>query len=100
MTEIRSSKIAELVREIIALHNRPAVFVAKFWRDFHILSPGAANAAKAFTVGSFSLLFLLTAPVRAQQPLEPVVLVVLSQSVTANGTDGRSEFQTNVVALQ
>jgi len=45
-------------------------------------------------------LFLLPfTPVRAQQPVELVILIDLSQSVGARAPDGRSEFQQNVVAI-
>jgi hypothetical protein len=95
------AKLAEFAREIVALQNEPALFVTRFWRDFHwaVLKRSAANAAKAFSAGALGLLFLLVGPARAQQPTELVILVDLSRSVGAPGPDGRTEFQKNLAAV-
>jgi len=95
------TRLAEFVREIVALQNEPALFVTRFWRDFHwaVLKRSAANAAKAFSAGVLGLLFLLVGPARAQQPTELVILVDLSRSVGAPGPDGRAEFQKNLAAV-
>jgi len=94
-------KLAQLVQEIMALQSEPAVFVTKFWRDFHwaVLKRSMGNAAKAFTVGLLFFLFFSTSATKAQQRVELVVLIDLSQSVGANGPDDRSEFQKNVAAV-
>jgi len=95
------AKLAELVREIMALQSEPAVFVTKFWRDFHwaVLKRSIGNAAKVFLVGLLFILFLSTPGTEAQQRVELVVLIDLSRSVGANGPDDRSEFQKNVAAV-
>jgi len=94
-------KLAELVQEIMALQSEPAVFVAKFWRDFHwaVLKRSIGNAAKVGLVGVLFFLFLSAAATKAQQRVELVVLIDLSRSVGANGPDDRSEFQKNVAAV-
>jgi hypothetical protein len=95
------AKLAELVREIMALQSEPAVFVTKFWRDFHwtVLKRSIGNAAKVGLVGVLFFLFLSTPATNAQQRVELVVLIDLSRSVSANGPDDRSEFQKNVAAV-
>jgi hypothetical protein len=94
-------KLAQLAQEILALQGEPALFVWKFWRDFHwaVLKRSIGNAAKAFMVGALSFFLLSASAAKAQQPLELVVLIDLSQSVSANGPDSRSEFQKNVAAV-
>jgi hypothetical protein len=94
-------KLAQLIQEIMVLQNEPAVFVAKFWRDFHwaVLKRSIGNAAKAFIVGLVFSLFLTMTATEAQQRVELVVLIDLSQSVGATGPDNRSEFQKNVAAV-
>jgi len=95
------AKLAQLVQEIMALQNESAVFVTKFWRDFHwaVLKRSIGNAAKAFTVGLLVCLLLSAPASEAQQRVELVVLIDLSRSVGANGPDDRSEFQKNVAAV-
>src|SRR5690242_2788672 len=56
------------------------------------------NWCKAFMIGT-GLFLLPFTPVRAQQPVELVILIDLSQSVGARAPVGRSEFQQNVVAI-
>ena len=94
-------QLAQLAQEILALQSEPALFVSKFWRDFHwaVLKRSTGNAAKVFMIGALFLLLLSASPAQAQQPLELVVLVDLSRSVGANGPDSRSEFQKNVAAV-
>jgi hypothetical protein len=77
------------------------IFVTKFWRDFHwaVLKRSIGNVTKAFTAGLFFFLFLAVSATKAQQPIELVVLLDLSQSVGANGPDSRSEFQKNVAGV-
>jgi hypothetical protein len=95
------AKLALLVQEIMALQSEPAVFVTKFWRDFHwaVLKRSIGNAAKVGLVGLLFFLFLSTPATNAQQRVELVVLIDLSRSVGANGPDDRSEFQKNVAAV-
>jgi hypothetical protein len=95
------AKLALLVQEIMALQSEPAVFVTKFWRDFHwaVLKRSIGNAAKVGLVGVLFFLFLSTLTTNAQQRVELVVLIDLSRSVGANGPDDRSEFQKNVAAV-
>jgi len=95
------AKLGALAQEILTLQSEPAVFVAKFWRDFHgsVLRRSIGSAAKAFTIGALVLLALCSTPTRAQQPLELVVLLDLSRSMDASGQDSRSEFQKNVTGV-
>ncbi len=95
------AKLALLVQEIMALQSEPEVFVTKFWRDFHwaVLKRSIGNATKVGLVGALFFLFLSTPAMKAEQRVELVVLIDLSQSVGANGPDDRSEFQKNVAAV-
>jgi len=94
-------KLAERAQEILALQGEPEHFAAKFWRDFHlaVLKRSVGNATKAFMVGSLGLLLFFSTPVRAERPLELVVLLDLSRSVGLKGADSRSEFQKNLAAV-
>jgi len=95
-------EIRQKGKELIELQNEAKKFVEQFWRDFHwaVLKRTVAGATKAFAAGALILL-LLFAPqsAQAQQKTELVVLIDLSQSVGAQGQDGRSEFQKNVTAV-
>jgi len=95
------ANLSRLVQEIMGLESEAAVFVTKFWRDFHwaVLKRSIGNATKAFTAGLLFFLFLTTPATKGQQPVELVVLLDLSGSVAANGPDDRSEFQKNVAAV-
>jgi hypothetical protein len=95
------ANLAALVQEIFTLQCEPAIFAAKFWRDFHsaVLKRSAGNAVKAFTIGVVALLLLGPSPAKAQKPLELVILIDLSRSVAASGLDKRSEFHKNVAAV-
>ena len=95
------AKLALLVQEIMALQSEPAVFVTKFWRDFHwaVLKRSIRNAAKVGLVGVLFFLYLSTPATNAQQHVELVVLIDLSRSVGASGPDDRSEFQKNIAAV-
>jgi hypothetical protein len=95
------AKLTALVQEIITLRSEPAIFAARFWRDFHgaVIKRNMGKAAKALMIGSLAFLFLWPPLARAQRPLELVVLIDLSQSVDASGPDSRSEFQKNIAAI-
>jgi hypothetical protein len=95
------AKLTALAQEIVTLRSEPAIFEAKFWRDFHgaVIKRSIGKAAKALMIGFLAFLFILPPLAKAQQPLELVVLVDLSQSVDASGPDSRSEFQKNVAAV-
>jgi hypothetical protein len=99
--DVLQARLAQLIQEILALQSEPAVFVTKFWRDFHwvVLKRSIGNAAKVGLVGVLFFLFLLTPAANAQQRVELVILIDLSRSVGANGPDDRSEFQKNVTAV-
>ena len=93
-------RMSQLAQEIIALGNEPALFEAKFWRDFHwtLLKRSIGTLAKGVALGAF-LFGLIPARASAQQPLDLVVLVDLSRSVGTTGPDEHSEFQKNIEAL-
>jgi len=97
----QQAKLSRLAEEIIALENESAIFVTKFWRDFHwaVLKRSVSSAAKILAVAVLAFLFLSSPPAKAQQPLELVILLDLSQSVDAHGPDRQSEFQKNVAAI-
>jgi len=95
------TKMAETVSAITTLQNEPTLFVTKFWRDFHwtVLKRSVGNAAKASLIGLLFFFILSVSATKAQQSVELVVLIDLSQSVSAGGPDGQSEFQKNVAGV-
>src|SRR5258706_14123549 len=93
--------MSELVLVITTLQNEPTIFVTKFWRDLHwaVLKRSIRNATKASLVGLLFFFILSVSATKAQQSVELVVLIDLSQSVSAIGPDGQSEFQKNVAGV-
>jgi hypothetical protein len=91
-------RMAEIAFQITALRNAPQAFEARYWRDFYrALLLGATRGAMA------KLLLVLIAGVafavpraHAEDHLDLVVAIDLTQSVAAIGPDGKSDFQKNV----
>lgn len=94
-------RLAEIWREITALKNAPAVFAAKFWRDFY----GAAltqTVRKAAAKGvAAALIAFALASDRASAAGHTVAVMALDTSVSegVKGDDGRTPFDRNVDAI-
>ncbi len=99
--EETQAKLAALVREILALRNASAIFVATFWRDFYwaMLKRTLWSAAKKVLVPLALLLLSCPARVHAQQPIHLVIALDLSASEDTRGPDGQTEFTKNVAAV-
>jgi hypothetical protein len=95
------ARLSLLVKEIITLQSEPAEFEKQFWRDFHwaMLRRSMASARKVFVIGTLLALLLVPSAIHAQQPLELVVLLDLSRSVSVSGPDRQTEFQKNITAV-
>ena len=92
---------AEIIRQVTMLRNEPAVFAARFWRDFYrsLLSTAARSAiTKLLLVACVVTLFAAT---RAQAQSGPnlVIAVDLTASVAVSGPDAQSEFQKNITGV-
>lgn len=91
-------QLGALVAEITALTNAPAVFVARFWRDFY-RAMLTQTVRKAITKG-LSLLILASALWSARafagERLNLVVTLDLSASEAVTGTDRKTPFERNV----
>lgn len=91
-------RLAAIVREITALTNAPAIFVAQFWRDFYraMLTQTVRQAATKLL--GLALCMLLFGGGRAfgQQRLNLVVAVDLTASEAVKGHDGQSQFNKNI----
>lgn len=92
--------MAVIAREATMLRNEPAIFAARFWRDFYkgLITNAVRNAMTKLLL--LVLAVALCGPVltraQASEPLNLVVAIDLSRSVAAAGPDGKTEFQKNV----
>lgn len=94
-------QIVSHVHEIGLLQNEAAVFVTRFWRDFHraMLNGTARNA-----LGKLSILLLCMAlfgarMAAAENRMHIVVAVDLSRSVAIADNNQAAEFQKNLSAI-
>jgi hypothetical protein len=88
---------------IAAPQNEPAVFIARFWRDFYrsMLTHTARSALGKLLVIAVTASVLLFVPHRAlaTDRLNLVVMVDLTQSVAVRGHDGKTESEKNLQAV-
>jgi hypothetical protein len=91
-----------LATEMTLLHNEPAIFAARFWRNFYhaMLIHTVRNAMAKLLLG-FLLLLLpgLHGYANAQEHTVIVTAIDLSQSVGGAGPDARSDFEKNVAGV-
>jgi hypothetical protein len=97
LRQIRGRKTM-IMRTMVDLHNEPGIFGARFWRDFY-----RAMLSNAVRSAITRLLILLVAAsvsqvgrADAQNHLDFVIAIDLTQSVAVKGPDGKSEFQKNM----
>ena len=97
LSEVRE-RLTSIVHEITALTNAPAIFVARFWRDFYraMLTQTVRQAATKI-LGLVLCFFVLRGGYAfGQQRLNLVVAVDLTASEAVKGHDGQSQFTKNV----
>ena len=95
--EIRKQMCA-MVSHMIMLRNEPAVFVARFWRDFYgaMLSNAVRSAMNKLPIIIFIVFACCVARAHAVTHSSIVIAIDLTQSVGISGPDSRTEFQKNV----
>lgn len=93
--QLRLSQIARLA---IMLRNEPEIFATRFWRDFYrsLLSNAARSAMTKLLLLVLAVSPLVVRQAHAEDRLNMVVAIDLTQSVATTGTDGKSEFQKNI----
>ena len=97
LAQIRRRKI-EIVRVVVDLRNGPGIFAARFWRDFYraMLSNAVRSAMTKLLVPVLAVVLCGIGRAKAEDRLDLVVAIDLTQSVAVSGPDGKSEFQKNV----
>ena len=89
------------VYEMGVLQNEAAVFVTRFWRDFHraMLNGTARNALGKLAILVLYLLLFGTRMAAAENRVHLVVAIDLSKSVAVPDSNQADEFQKNVRAV-
>jgi hypothetical protein len=96
---ITRGRMVGLLAEMAHLRNEPAIFVARFWRNFYraMLTHTVRNAmTKLFLAMALFVLPVFHAQATAEEHVTIVVLLDLTQSVAGAGPDGQTDFQKNV----
>jgi hypothetical protein len=91
--------MAHIARQATTLKNEPAIFAARFWRDFYrgLLTKAARNAMSKLRLSIWIVLLLpLFARAQADNGLNVVIAIDLSRSVAVAGPDDTDEFRKNV----
>jgi len=101
LTEVQS-RIATIVHEITTLTNAPAIFAARFWRDFYraMLTQTVRKAMAKLFVLLLCLLVLGAGRTFAQDRLNLVVDIDLTVSETVKDHDGQTQFEKNVAGVE
>ncbi|MGA8087635.1 MAG: hypothetical protein WCA10_10030 [Terracidiphilus sp.] len=97
LRQIRGRKTL-IIRTVVDLHNEPGIFAARFWRDFYraMLSNAVRSAITKLLILLVAVSLCQVGHADAQDHLDLVIAIDLTQSVAVKGPDGRSEFQKNV----
>lgn len=97
LAQVRERLIA-VAQEATALQNEPAVFAARFWRNFHRAMLTATLRSSMTKVLLVLVAFLAVArpSLATQNHTTLVVAIDLTQSVAVRGPDGMTEFQKDV----
>jgi hypothetical protein len=88
-----------LATEMTLLQNEPAIFAARFWRNFYhaMLTHTVRNAMAKLLLGIVIIMLPgLRGYAAAQEQVTIVAAIDLSQSVAGAGPDARSDFEKNV----
>jgi len=92
-------RMVALLAEMALLRNEPAIFVARFWRNFYraMITHTVRNAmAKLLLLVAVVVLPVLHGQAVAQEQVTIVAVLDLTQSVASAGPDGRTDFEKNV----
>jgi hypothetical protein len=94
-------RMSEIAAQAIMLRNEPAIFAARFRRDFYraMLSNAARSAVTKLLMVILGVTFLATIRAHAEDRLNLVVAIDLTKSVAVSGPDGETDFQKNVDGL-
>ena len=97
IAQIQSQKTA-IIRTVVDLRNEPGIFASRFWRDFYraMLSNAVRSAMTRFLVPILVIVLSASARANAEDRVDLVVAIDLTQSVAIAGPDGKTEFQKNV----
>lgn len=91
-----------LATEMTWLQNEPAVFVARFWRNFYhaMLTHTVRNAMAKLLLGVLLLaLPIFQVQASAQEKATIISLIDLTQSVGSAGPDAKTDFQKNIEGI-
>lgn len=89
---------AEVMRTAIDLRNEPAIFAARFRRDFYralLVNATRKALTKALLVAAVASCFV-SPKAHAQEGVDMVIAIDLTASVAVAGPDGKSEFEKDV----
>jgi hypothetical protein len=94
----RRERMIALAAELTRLQNEPAVFVARFWRNFYraMLTHTVRNAITKLSLLILLLIPFLQVSASAEEKLTLVVALDLTRSVAGTGPNGRTDFEENV----
>ncbi len=90
--------MSEIASEATRLRNEPEIFVNRFWRDFYhaLLSNAARRAMPKLLVLGLGVFFFGVGRAHAEDRVNMVVAIDLTQSVATAGPDGKTGFQKNI----
>jgi len=91
-------RMSEIASEATLRRNEPEIFVNCFWRDFYysLLSNAARSAMTKLLVLVFGVFLLGVGRAHAEDRLNMVIAIDLTQSVATASPDGESDFQKNI----
>ena len=91
-------RMSEIASEATMLRNEPEIFVNCFWRDFYcaLLSSATRRAMTELLVLVLGLFIFGVGHAHAEDRLDMVVAIDLTQSVATTGPDGKTDFQKNI----
>jgi hypothetical protein len=97
LRDVRQRKSGTM-RAAVDLHNEPAIFAARFRRDFYraMLSNAVRSAMTKLLLVIIGIAFAASSSAHGQLRNDLVVGIDLTASVSATGPDGTSEFQKDV----
>ena len=91
-------RMIEIASEATMLRNEPEIFAKRFWRDFYhaLLSNAARRAMTKLLVLVLGVFLFGVGRAHAEDHLDMVIAIDLTQSVATVGPDGKSDFQKNI----
>jgi hypothetical protein len=98
---VREQMVA-LATEVAVLQNEPAIFIARFWRNFYqaMLTHTVRNAMAKLLMGAIIIILPgLHGHAATQEQITIVAVVDLSESVDGAGPDGRTDFEKNIAGV-